>query len=629
MRWLIAPVLLVPMLGCEGRSTTDTLPWRCNDASLQCPMTTSPAGLAGFWQFDEGDLGGDWQGDQSKRPFWYECGEVGGEWGVGGPGGVCGSERLGGTGASLRLGGGYVSASLPARLQSGPMTLAAWMSIPRGDAVPRRGVVSVLRPECQSAWLDVLTEGTKRSLVLAVEKPGSTGAECDVEEVIAPLPSGFLDWGIGTWYHVAGVVDGDERAVYVDGELARTSVVVGEPKAAATEAVHIGASPTGEPLQGMIDDVALFDRAVGSDAMSTFALESISISSGGQQWTPWSVEGSSASWKNDCRAPDAEMSDQGVMVSVDNGYWSAGGLRARVPEGRGIRSLKKAILVADIPAKEEFNFVLGSRHNAERCTWHVSGKGKGRYEFDLADVNECDCPSTCDCAFEVEEARVASRWDKSTDLSFSVCGVEFEWSDDEQPIVALGPGGMRSLNGWCWRPVSYHEGAFADLDESQTNWKQAVGTVRGRDAETALLAADFALGKPGEPRRYCNLMKVQAIKLTADMPHGFSYQFRVADFYGVALEWSDLWHRDQPTRTFPLCIAIKDDPETKDCGEIRDPIRHLKRSVDQSQVRFLGVQKNYESGADTTPIAIKSVEFEGTPADNCVISTSSGGAPPE
>lgn len=627
LRWLIAPVLVVPMLGCEGRTTTDIVPWSCKESSTQCPMPSKPAGLAGFWRFDAGDLEGVWRGDASGEPLWIECGELGGDW-VSAGWKSCGSERLGGTGASLRLASaGYVDALLPKQLTTSSVTLAAWVSLARG-AAGRISLLSVVRPECRSVWLDVLADGTtRRSLVLAVEKPGQTSETCDVEEVRAALPSGFLDWGLGNWYHVAAIVNGDERSLLVEGEPVGTSPIApGEPTLpVSTSAVHIGESPSGELFSGIIDDVALFDRAVDPDDLANFALESIGVLSDGQHWTAWSADGSNARWKRDCRDPDGERSDQGASVAVDNGYWSTGGLRARVDTGHRIRSLKKVILVADIPEDEGFDFSLGSRHNAERCTWHVSGKGKSRYEFDLDRVNHCDCPSSCDCDFEVEEARVSSRWDTSTDLSFSVCGVEFEWGPDRDPIVELGPGGIQALNGWCWRPISYHKEAFADLDESLTGSKQTVGTVRGRDRQTAMLAADFAMGKPGEERKYCNLNEVTGIRLTADMPEGFEYQLRVADFYGVAFEWSRHWMRDAPTQEFGFCEG------ERPCGERRDPIRPEARFVKKDEIRYLGVQKNYEESADTTAITIKAVEFDppGVAAGNCVISTSSGGAPPE
>ncbi|HEU5076201.1 MAG TPA: hypothetical protein VFU02_18540, partial [Polyangiaceae bacterium] len=293
-------------------------------------------------------------------------------------------------------------------------------------------------------------------------------------------------------------------------------------------------------------------------------------------------------------------------------------------------SLKKAILVADIPEGEGFDFVLGSRHNAERCTWHVSGTGKSRYEFDLDDVSHCDCPSTCDCAFEVAEARIGSRWDKSIDLAFSVCGVEFQWGPEDDPIVELGPGGMRGLNGWCWRPVSYHEAAFADLDEDLTGENQTVGTVRGGNDQSALLTADFVQGEPGEERAYCDLSNVGTISLTADMPQGFAYEFRIADFYGVAREWSGQWKRDQPTQEFRLCHEGEEVPDGVDCGREEDPIRYRGKNVDLGRVRYLGVQKGYETAADDTLITITDVTFEseGSAAKNCVVSASSGGAGP-
>jgi hypothetical protein len=81
----------------------------------------------------------------------------------------------------------------------------------------------------------------------------------------------------------------------------------------------------------------------------------------------------------------------GGQVVVENGYWSAGGVFTRTHTGRNIRKLKKATLVANIPNGAEFDFALGSAHNAERCTWHASGAGKSRYEFDLDGLNHCDC----------------------------------------------------------------------------------------------------------------------------------------------------------------------------------------------------------------------------------------------
>lgn len=631
--WLFASFLLIPFSGCEGRATTDTLPWSCNETCNSCPETPEPAGLAGFWRFDDANLVGSWHSTSGSTLRWFDCDEHGGEWVTSDLGGhVCGNERLGGLGGSLRLvGNGYIEADLAPELERGSLTLAAWVSLLRKSS-ERLTVVSVVRPQCQSAWLSLETANSRHQLILSVEKPVSGSDECVVEERTANLPSGFFDWGLGNWYHVAAIVDsGDDHHVFVDASPAHLSAAARHTSTPATaSSVVIGAGPPGDQaFSGYIDDVALFSRAVTDDELGTFVSEATSVRSDGQQWTAWSASGSTASWKSDCRAPNLEESHDGVAVEVQNGYWSAGGVFTRVHAGRKINELKKVTLVADIPDKEGFDFSLGSAHGAERCTWHANGTGKHRYEFSLDDVKHCDCPSTCGCTFPVEEARLGSRWDENGSLKFSVCRVEFEWeaedADDIDGLV-LGPGGMEGLNGWCWRPVSYHEGAFVDLDEKQTNEQQTVGTLVGGNRETAYLAADFAEGVPGDRYQLCDLSPAESITLQADMPEGFDYQLRIADYYGVGLEWSRKWSNADPEPTFRLCNTEGD----KDCGRDIFPNPQHENTVDLTQIRYLGVQKVFELTSTDATIAIKKVTFQGEPVHgNCAISTSSGGAGPQ
>lgn len=635
--WLIAAFLLLPFSGCEGRATTDTLPWSCNETCNSCPQTPEPAGLAGFWRFDDSALEGVWQSADGSALNWFDCDERGGEWVAGNLSGhVCGNERLGGLGGSLRLqSNGYVEAGLPKDLEQGSLTLTAWVSLLRSTG-QRITVVSVVRPSCQSAWLSLETADSLHRVILSVEKPVSGSDECVVEERTANLPSGFFDWGLGNWYHVAAVVDsGDEHALFVDGSPAKMSAATRHTSTPATRGiVAIGADPTGtEAFSGYIDDVALFSRALTSDELETFVTESTSVRSDGQYWTAWSASGSTASWKNDCRLPDLEESHEGAAVMVQNGYWSAGGVSTRVSTGHKINRLKKVTLVADIPDEEGFDFSLGSAHNAERCTWHASGTGKNRYEFSLDDVKHCDCPSSCDCSFPVEEARIGSRWDENGALEFSVCRVEFEWEPVDQDDIdglTLGPGGMRGLNDWCWRPISYHEGASVHLDAERTNQEQTVGTLGGGNRETAYLAADFAEGAPGDAYQLCDLSKADHITLQADMPNGFAYQLRLADYNGIGLEWSRSWapDPDHPEETFKLCDAeVTGDAK---CGRGDDPIPHKGRSADLRQIRYLGIQKSFELTSGEATITIKSIDFGDDPVSgNCAISTSTGGAGPE
>lgn len=633
LSWLTAAFLSISLIGCEGRATTDTLPWSCNETCSGCPVTPEPQALVGFWRFDDAVLDGQWQGQEGSTLSWIQCDARGGEWIASGAALVaCGNERLSGLGGSLRLAGtGYLQAELVDELTEGPMTLAAWVSLPR--APTRTSVLSVVRPSCRSVWLDLdMSESHRRRLVLSVEKPASDSDECEIEETSTHLPSGFLDWGMGSWYHVAAVVGaGGEPAVFVDGlprSLSEPESYRGAPS--ASSAVHIGANPAGgQALSGLIDDVALFARALAADELEAFVAESTSVRSDGQLWTAWSATGSSASWKSDCKNPHIEESQQGMAVVVKNGYWSAGGVFTRLRTDHRILQLKKAILVADIPDEESFDFVLGSKHNAERCTWHASGRGKQRYEFTLDDLNHCDCPSSCDCSFAVEEARIGSRWDEDGALAFSVCRVEFEWEEvAASQLLTPGPGGMQGLNQWCWRPISYHQHAFADLDEALTNQDRTVATLRGGNRQTAYVAADFAVGAPGQEHLLCDLTQVEKITLQATMPHGFAYQLRVADFNGIGREWSRKWDSNDPSQEFVLCDPGAPTPDVIDCGRDVDPIPHRMRPVALERVRHLGIQKSFELTSTEGAISIDAIEFTGTPLGSCSISTSSGGAGP-
>ncbi len=635
-RWLTACLLWIPVAGCDGKATTDTLPWSCNESCNSCPETLEPVGLAGFWRFDGPDLGGTWRGTNGAALAWRGCNDgQGGDWVASNAGvATCGTERLGGLGGSLRLSGnGYVEGALTEGSAKGPLTLGAWVSLFR-STTQRMTVVSVARSSCQSAWLNLATDDRHRQLILSTEKPIAGSNECEVEESTAYLPSGFLDWGLGNWYHVAAVTDPDEPLLFVDGlEVSLVDTARHQQAPDTDDAVHIGADPAGGgAFSGLIDDVAVFSRPLDRDELETFVSESTSVRSDGQQWTAWSADGSTATWKGDCSNPDVEPSQQGASVVIQNGYWSAGGILTRIHNGHRIGSLKRVTLVADIPDEESFDFVLGSRHNAERCTWHSSGTGKGRYEFDLDDVKHCDCPSTCNCSFTVEEARVGSRWDENGTLEFSVCRVELEWEpvDESQPVeLTPGPGGKKGLNGWCWRPISYHQNALADLDEDLTNADQTVGTLSGGNRQTSYLAADFAFGEPWEAAQLCDLSQAEAITVHADMPQDFSYQLRIADFNGIGREWSHQWDRAKSTQTFALCDPEESSSGEAECGRNEDPIPYRGRSVNLAGVRYLGIQKTFEFTSKAAPISIDKVEFTGPVRGTCALSTSSGGAGPE
>lgn len=64
----------------------------------------------------------------------------------------------------------------------------------------------------------------------------------------------------GLWYHVAGVWDGRELALYVDGERRATAASSARPSGSAT--LYLGRGAISGNLQGRLDDVAYYDRAL-------------------------------------------------------------------------------------------------------------------------------------------------------------------------------------------------------------------------------------------------------------------------------------------------------------------------------------------------------------------------------
>ena len=64
----------------------------------------------------------------------------------------------------------------------------------------------------------------------------------------------------GTWYHVASSWDGTTRKLYLDGELKKSDTPSGNN--ATAEQFHIGKTCCSEYFNGLIDDVAIYNRAL-------------------------------------------------------------------------------------------------------------------------------------------------------------------------------------------------------------------------------------------------------------------------------------------------------------------------------------------------------------------------------
>jgi hypothetical protein len=76
----------------------------------------------------------------------------------------------------------------------------------------------------------------------------------------------------GVWYHVAGVVDGENRSLYINGQLDTSA---GNPVAISTNIVApiiIGrAGGGGYYFPGIIDDVRIYDKPLSAGEISILA----------------------------------------------------------------------------------------------------------------------------------------------------------------------------------------------------------------------------------------------------------------------------------------------------------------------------------------------------------------------
>jgi len=94
---------------------------------------------------------------------------------------------------------------------------------------------------------------------------------------------------VGDWYHIAGVYDGDELKLYIDGDKVATEEEVGTLKN-SNEDLLIGADYGFNPegfWNGSLDEVAIFDSALSSDEIEEIYDEGIQPINAGETEIDW------------------------------------------------------------------------------------------------------------------------------------------------------------------------------------------------------------------------------------------------------------------------------------------------------------------------------------------------------
>ncbi|MDR3634650.1 MAG: LamG domain-containing protein, partial [Isosphaeraceae bacterium] len=129
-----------------------------------------------------------------------------------------------------------------------------WNGLPN-DARPVTGVLlSEAGAHVRSPTGPRLTIGGRHGRLVLIRDPHTPEGVQGVTE-IAPR----------SWHHVAMVREGEKAVVYLDGKLDLSAPLVPE-KTAGPKVIHIGGAPLQtDNLEGRIDEVAVYDRALGID----------------------------------------------------------------------------------------------------------------------------------------------------------------------------------------------------------------------------------------------------------------------------------------------------------------------------------------------------------------------------
>ena len=238
------------------------------------PAGTTLTGLAAYWSFDSSsnfnvpDVGGSTL-TKGNGASWSASGKFGG---------------------ALSLNGGSQSlydTSSPSYLPVGnsSYTQSVWF---KPDVVSGTGGLV--------GWGDYGSSRRTNALRLYENSGGFRhywwGADLDCTGTQCPIST-------GTWYHVASTWDGTTRKLFVNGVLKRSDTPGANNATAAN--FHIGKTCCSEFFSGLIDDVAIYTRALSAGEVAELANSSIPTNSAvpavsGIARTGETLDASTGSW---------------------------------------------------------------------------------------------------------------------------------------------------------------------------------------------------------------------------------------------------------------------------------------------------------------------------------------------
>ncbi len=127
--------------------------------------------------------------------------------------------------------------------------------------------------------------------------------------------------GTNAWYHIAGVYDGSQMKMYINGELQSTEDVVGEPTAGTGVVVNIGDNPTwpGRFWNGKLDEIRVWSVArTVTEIQANMSIELTGTEVGLVAYYPMN-EGAGT-----ITADVSGNDNGGQLINMDNSAWVDG-----------------------------------------------------------------------------------------------------------------------------------------------------------------------------------------------------------------------------------------------------------------------------------------------------------------
>ena len=216
---------------------------------LVISLGSIPEDLVGYWAFEDGS-GGTAADDSGYGndgtvvdAVWTGAGQIGG--------------ALDFDGAGDRV---QVPDSASLGFASNQMTLACWMN---ANSLSAGWVTLMHRTRADIRWYDwqlyarASDAPTANRPVFRIDWDGDRIVDAN-EQV-----QGDIVLSPGTWYHIAATYDGSQMKFYIDGTLRGTTNVSGVIPNGGRDIWIGGNEPWGEYFDGVIDEVQVYDRALG------------------------------------------------------------------------------------------------------------------------------------------------------------------------------------------------------------------------------------------------------------------------------------------------------------------------------------------------------------------------------